>query len=228
MREIQPGIFSEEKDIVKLADKPLVLVHPFFCRYCADYFCVEDGSGGSYLSNLDNLVKDSKDRNIFVFETQNAMKNTIQKVSDSSGLDGKYFITTLGRENYAEATPRFSSWEPVRSFLSNFGDDFLFAGGFVGFGPFHDELAGCLGDAYHSLKTRKLNGQFVLASCYSSERYRPMFFNGNRDTLVKNLRQKLIGEKDRKISPPYQARSQEEYNEHLSKVLKPWLEIGKL
>lgn len=229
MKEIQPGIFSEEKELVKLADKPLVLVHPYFGDHGSpSFFCVEDGSAGrGYLSNLDKLLKNSKDRNIFVFEIESELERTRQKISISSGLEGKYFITTIGNANNAEATPLHSGWDEVNYFLGNFGKDFLFAGGYIGFSLFGEDFGGCLGGAYHSLSKNK-NGQFFLPSCYSNERYHPMFFVGDREELSRDLRNRLIQENNRTSNRANVFSSQEECNAHLSKVLKPWLEIGKL
>jgi hypothetical protein len=151
---------------------PLILVHPWYgggSRF--KIFRTNEPPRlplrkKSYPENLSALLCESLDRNVFLFEEDPLVEETLKRINDISGKKrGLYAIGT----QRATSTPKEATWSNVVRFMKEFSDEMEVAGGYVmerSDQPDRD-YAGCAGRVYHELQMREVKPRFVEGCCFT-------------------------------------------------------------
>src|SRR4030042_3103409 len=150
MKKTLKGVYRYDGEIENTSNKPLILVHPWyeeginkfnvFKSEIKDFFLSK-----GYKHNLDMLLSESYDRNIFLFEGEFSEKKSCRRILEKRGGKGLYVIQT----HPDGPAPLFSSWNSILRFIKDFNSQVDIAGGYVCRDS--EGYYGCLGLVYHEL-----------------------------------------------------------------------------
>lgn len=170
MEEVENGIYLYDGKMKSYSGKrPLVLVHPWFNEGHNKFREYGSSTNGNYLGNLEGLLRDSYDRDIFLFEESDDSDFGIKKLNE--GLDrilalrgkseGLYGICTYEED----PEPHISSWEEVMGFMRGFSDSLDLAGGKV-LSFDLPESRGCLGYAKYMFDNFEFSTRLIRGCCF--------------------------------------------------------------
>jgi len=178
MIKVQEGIYRYDGEL-NSSKTPLVIVHPWYGEnvggnqfkiFGTDFSIKEilNQTKSHYLQNLENLLRDSADRNIFLFEEEKNLEinseNIIKIREDGKGF---YIIPT----KWGSPTPSQSNWDDTIEFIGAFNKKIDIAGGYVWESPHNKRntrrhYTGCAGGTYDQFLQRNYKPRFVDGCCF--------------------------------------------------------------
>ena len=156
----------------------LVLVHPWYEEFGNRFKIFKElestsnslFSSESYKNNLANLLNNSSDRNIFLFEENVMAEESCKRIYNMTGRSrGIYAIKT----KEGSPSPFEDSWENVMNFMEQFSNDVDIAGGYVNNFKIEGNppsviraYSACAGTVYEEFKKRGFKPSLVEGCCF--------------------------------------------------------------